>query len=108
MAERMSDRAAEAAKKGQEATKEVGTPVDELELTFVETGKDGKEVNTQKTIKAGSVVDYPSTHRLKVKMNEYNQPEKVGAPETGTVQKLYLVEDPQIGEVIKIEIKTAA
>lgn len=116
MAERMNDSAAEAAKKGQEATKNVGTPVEELELSFfktgkdglVETGKDGKGVIILVTVKAGSVVEYPSTHRLKIKMNEHGQPEKIGAPETGTVQKMYLIEDPQSGEVVKVEIKTAA
>ena len=47
MAERMNDRAAEAAKKGQEATKEVGTPVDEVDITI--TSPEGNE--TQATIK---------------------------------------------------------
>lgn len=103
MAERMNNSAAEAAKKVQEAIEDVGTPVAEIEISL----KTDEGVYVE-SIKDGSVVEYASPHRLKVKIDENGRPTKVGASETGTIQKMYALVDPQAGEYFVVEIKTAA
>lgn len=85
---------------------QVTTPISNVDIKVTEKDTDGKDAEVIKTIHQGSIVEYPSTHRLKIETGADGKPHKAAVRESGMVEKIYLEKEASGQMAIKVSIRT--